>query len=101
MRRRLISQRQHWTRSSGSAPGSGRRARRETNEIEAAAGGGCLRAGGADQHGVGLVERGEQLLQIGDLRQVVIDDVRIARVLSEKILVIVLGAIECLSRLNR
>src|ERR1700742_377230 len=40
-----------------------------------------LRAGGADQHGVGFIERGKQLLQIGDLGQVVIDDVGIARVL--------------------
>src|ERR1700730_3293776 len=56
------------------------------------------RAGGADERRVGFVKRGEQALQVGDLRQVVVDDVRIGRVLGQKILVIVLDAIEGIAR---
>src|SRR6202453_3923538 len=53
-----------------------------------------LRAGGGGQGRVGAVERGEHALEVRDLRQVVIDDVGIARILRQEVLVIILGAIE-------
>src|SRR5580693_616819 len=61
----------------------------------------ALRAGGGGQRRVGAVERGEHALEVRNLRQVVIDDVGIARILCQKVLVIVLGAIKRLARFDR
>src|SRR5262245_52694656 len=54
----------------------------------------------ADEHGFLAVVLGEQSLQVFDLWQVVDDDVGIAWIESQKVLVIVLGRIELAVGLN-
>src|SRR5208282_5141435 len=50
---------------------------------------------------LGAIDGGKQALQIGDLRQIVEDDVGVARIFSQEVLMIVLGAIECPARFDR
>src|SRR5687768_15545245 len=53
------------------------------------------------QHRLRAVTRGEQPLQIFNLRQIVVDDVRISRIPHQKVLVILLCRVELAADLNR
>src|SRR5258708_11980393 len=52
-----------------------------------------------NEHRVGPIRFGEETFQILDLRQVVVDDIRMARMPREEILMIVLGRVELPIRL--
>jgi len=58
------------------------------------------RSCGGNQHWIRAIGCGEQTFQILDLRQIVVDDVRMARMPREEILMIVLGRVELPIRLD-